>query len=624
MTLTAPKRATWAPAHSAWLRRIRRHSGAPEPFHALAVSVCFPLVASALAPVLTFACIAGCREHQAPTPQPVAQATDAPSAQRPAAAGRALFTDIAATSGLVFHHECGYDGRYLYPEIMGAGAALFDYDNDGDLDVYLVNGGRHHAEGAEAQSPSDRLFARESDGTYRDVTSSAGIDERRYGMGVAVGDYNNDGFLDVYVLNFGADRLYRNNGNGTFTDASDEAGIRNDKWSVSAAFVDYDRDGWLDLYVVNYVNYPEPRTCSDSAGRVEYCGPTSATPVSDVLYRNRGDGTFEDVSRRAGMASVAGHGLGVVCEDYNRDGWLDIYVANDGSANHLWINRQDGTFAESAVILGAAVNRFGKPEGSMGVTAGDVDGDGHLDLFMTHIVQESNTYYRGRDGWFEDTTAEVGLAAPSVPYTGFGTMFVDFDLDTHLDLIVANGRIKRGGAAVEAGASGPVAAYAERSLLFMNDGRGRFLDQTAARGGDFGRVPRVSRGLAVGDIDNDGDVDVLITNTCGPAELLRNDGTDTNRWLALRLVDPALQRDAYGARVTATVGDRRLVRTLNPNQSYASSNDPRVFFGLGIAERVDELEIAWPDGLVERLPAVAANQHLTIRRGGAVAAAASP
>jgi hypothetical protein len=604
MKLLAPKRATGTHAPASALRR-RQSAAASFP--------CASAAARLASCVILM--IVGCRkDDDAPPPPPATAATSS----------TAIFTDIAAASGLSFSHDCGHDGRYSYPEIMGAGCALLDYDNDGDLDIYLVNGGPHHGPDAEARSPSDRLFAREADGTYRDVTSEAGIDERRYGMGVTIGDYNNDGFPDIYVLNYGADRLYRNNGNGTFADVTEAAGIRNDRWSVSGAFFDYDLDGFLDLFVVNYVHYPEPRACADAAGRVEYCGPTSATPVSDVLYRNRGDGTFEDVSAKAGMAAVAGHGLGVVCEDYNGDGRIDIYVANDGSANHLWINRGDGTFVESAVVLGAAVNRFGKPEGSMGVTAGDVDGDGRLDLFMTHIIRESNTLYRAHDGWFEDATAEAGLVAPSMPYTGFGTMFVDLNLSGHLDLLVVNGRVKRAAPVDGVDAASPVAAYAERSLLFLNDGRGRFRDATATHGGDFGRRPRVSRGLAIGDIDNDGDIDALVTNTCGPVELLRNDAPRDNHGLTLRLVDPALHRDAYGAKITAVVGDRQIVRTVNPNQSYASSNDPRVFIGLGSATRVDSLEVVWPDGLAERFQNVLADQQVIIRRGGALARAEAP
>ena len=568
------------------------------------------LTQSAAGSLVITSMIAGCGKST-PTPPP-AQA-GASSQVAP------WFTEITQQVGLDFQHESGVDGSYFMPEYVGPGAAFFDYDADGDLDIYLVNGADRL--GRITPTPINCLFRRENDGTYRDVTTESGLGDPGFGMGVAIGDYDNDGYPDVYLANYGRDAFYRNNGDGTFTDVTDRLGVSNNEWACSAAFVDYDLDGYLDVFVVNYLDYPEAKVCTDSAGRPEYCGPSASPPVADVLYHNNGDGTFTDVSSTSGIGTSRGRGLGLICEDFNDDGWPDVYVTNDGDANFLWLNNGDGTFTESATITGAAFNAFGEPEASMGVTAGDIDDDGDLDLFMTHLRRESNTIYRNDgDAGFMDVTGTSGLGTPSMRFTGFGAAFVDLDHDSDLDLVVANGRVKRGVLYDGADPQSPLRDYAEPNLLFRNDGQARF-SEASHLAGALGQRIGVSRGLAVGDIDNDGDLDVLITNCDGPARLFRNDAPKQGHWLIVRAVDPALRRDAYGARVVVTVGGRRIHRTVNPGYSFASSCDPRAHFGLGSADRVEEIVIRWPDGLTERFDGVSADRLVTLKRTFGKAAA---
>jgi hypothetical protein len=500
------------------------------------------------------------------------------------------------------------------PEIMGAGAALLDYDGDGDLDLYLVNGARHGDVPDSGPPPVNRLYRREADGTYTDATERSGLGDPGFGMGVAVGDYDNDGDPDIYVANYGPDRLYRNDGDGTFSDASTIAGIDNSRWACSAAFFDADADGDLDLFVANYVRYPKPRVCTSDAGHDEYCGPLASPPTPDVLYRNDGDGTFTDMSVPSGIASAQGRGLGVICEDLDGDTLIDIYVANDGEANFLWINRGDGTFLESAVMAGAAISRSGSPEASMGVAAGDVDGDGDLDLFMSHLVRETNTLYRNDGaGNFDDVTAAAGLAAASLRYTGFGTVFLDIEHDGDLDVAVVNGRVTANTAVAATDDTSPLAPYAEPNLLFLNDGAGRFSDasDTAA---DLCRPIEVSRGLVAGDLDDDGDLDLVMTNCEGPARVLHNETPKQGHWLIVRALENVGPRDAYGASVTVVAGERRFRRSVNPCSSYASSNDPRAHFGLGAAERYDAVEVRWADGVTEHFDGGPTDRVVTLVR----------
>ena len=546
---------------------------------------------------------------------------------------RSWFTDGAAAAGLDFVHFNGMSGEYYSAEIMGPGGALLDFDNDGDLDVYLVQGrmlgpGKTLADalfpppsgtGPEA---GDRLYRNDlqvqANGTrtlrFTDVTAGSGLGIRGYGMGVATGDVDNDGWIDIYRTGLGANHLFRNNGDGTFADLTARAGADDPRWSVSASFVDYDRDGWLDLYVGNYV---DPRLedrieCFNRTGEKDYCGPQRYVPAPDRLLRNRGDGTFADVTAAALRGGEYGPALGVVAADLDGDGWQDLYVANDGEPNQLWLNQRDGTFLDGSWLAGVAVNRDGNAEGSMGVDAGDFDGDGDDDLFMTHIATETNTLYINDGGLFEDRTARAGLGPPSLPYTGFGTAWFDFDNDGWLDLLIANGEIRTQEALVRANDPFPLH---QRNQLFRNLGNGRFEEVGDAAGSMF-RVSEVSRGAAFGDVDNDGDTDVLLTNNNGPVRLLINRIGDRNPWVGLRLVGASGRRDMLGARVAVFRGGGAVLwRRARTDGSYVSANDPRVLFGLGETASVDRVRVVWPGGRAEEWAGVGANRWTTLIEG---------
>jgi len=528
-----------------------------------------------------------------------------------------VFTDITVRSKLNFLHNPGVDGSYFMPESIGSGGAFLDYDNDGDLDIYLINGARHDTMNGENLPLKNRLFRQEGDGTFVDVTEPSGLGDTGYGMGVAVGDIDNDGDVDVYVSNYGPDVLYRNNGDETFTDISKAAGIANPHWGCSVVFFDYDLDGFLDIYVTNYVAYDTTAVCTDRGGRLDYCGPAGFSGTTDVLYRNNGNGTFTDVSVASGIAKLSSKGLGVVAADLNGDMYPEVYVANDGEPNFLWINRQDGTFENRALVLGAAVNALGRPEAGMGIAMGDIDNDKDLDLFLTHLRGESNTFYRNSSvHGFQDDTSPTGLAGPSMPLTGFGTGFFDYDHDGDLDLAVVNGRVTRGPLLTDTDPPDYWDHYAEPNLLFENDGRGRFRD-VSGLGASFCTDIENSRALAFGDVDNDGDIDLLVTNGGGQARLYRNDVPEKGHWLMIRAFDPNLRRDAVGAEITVVVGEKRLVRLIAPGYSYLCTNDPRAHFGLGASSAVDEILVRWPDGKRETFPGVAADQIITLTKGQA-------
>lgn len=525
-----------------------------------------------------------------------------------------FFTDVTDEVGLRFLHHPGVDGSYFLPEVFGSGAAFLDYDNDGNLDIYLLNGSRHsnHAPGKAA--PKNRLFRQNPKGTFEDVTDSSGLGDTGYGTGVAVGDIDNDGDADVYVTNYGPDTLYLNNGNGTFTEISKAAGIRNPEWGSSVLFFDYNLDGFLDIYVSNYVAFDPSRHCTDAAGRQDYCGPGGFSGVPDLLYRNNGDGTFTDVSVASGIAEAASKGLGVVSADFNDDLYPDLYVANDGEPNHLWTNQHNGTFQEEALIFGAALNELGRAEAGMGIALGDADNDADFDLFVTHLREESNTFYRNTGEYgFQDDTTSTALAGVSLPYTGFGTGFVDYDHDGDLDLAVVNGRVIRGPVLTNHDPPGYWDPYAEPNLLFENKS-GRFADVSDQAGALCQQIEN-SRGLAFGDVDHDGDIDLLVTNDGGPARLLRNDVPEKGHWLLIRAIDPALRRDAIGAKIVVTVGSKQLLRTISPAYSYLCSNDPHAHFGLGRATVVDQIQVRWPDGEMDTYTGIEADRILTLKKG---------
>ena len=556
-------------------------------------------------------------------------------------AGEAWFTDRAEAAGIDFVHYNGMSGEFHISETLGSGAAMFDFDNDGDLDVYVVQGrmpgpGRNPEPATvppRAHRLADRLYRNDlevhADGTrtlrFTDVTEGSGLDARSYGMGVAAGDVDNDGRVDLYRTGLGPNQLFRNDGDGTFTDVTRQAGAGDSRWSVSASFVDFDRDGWLDLYVGNYLDHrvdaPQP-ACFTRTGERDYCGPSAYAPVPDRLYRNLGDGTFVDVTAAAGVAREYGPALGVAAFDADGDRWTDIYVADDGEPNQLWMNRRDGTFINGALLAGAALNDNGRTEGSMGVDAGDFDGDGDDDLFMTHLTRETNTLYvNDGSGLFEDRSATIGLGAPSWAYTGFGTAWFDFDNDGWLDLLVVNGAVQASHQRfamrtldLPARAGEPLPLH-QPNQLFRNLGNGRF-DEVTGRAGPVFRLSEVSRGAAFGDVDNDGDVDVLVTNNNGRARLLINDVGQRNRWIGLRLVGGAGRRDMPGARVGVFRRDGPpLWRRARADGSYASANDPRVLVGLGPSATVRRVRVVWPSGREEDWTDLPVDRWLTLEEG---------
>ncbi len=533
-----------------------------------------------------------------------------------------LFVESAAASGLAFTHVNGATGQYYLPELMGAGVALFDYDTDGDLDVFLVQGGPLGT-ASSAPGPTSRLFrndlTRGADGRARlhftDVTERAGVSLRAYGMGTAVGDYDNDGDFDLLVTTFGPETLYRNNGDGTFTNVTAAAGVSDDLWSTSAVFVDYDRDGDLDLFVANYVDFTLAgnKTCTDSLGVPDYCGPRMYRPVPARLYRNEANGRFTNVTGEAGVTRAYGAGLGVVAGDYNGDGWLDLYVANDATPNQLWINRHDGTFADEGLLSGSALNASGNPEGSMGIASGDFDGDGDEDLFVTNIAGETFVLYRNDGhGNFEDIRVPAGLGAPTAASTGFGTDWFDYDNDGWLDLFVANGAVNR----LEAQRGQP-SPFRMKNQLFHNTGAGRFVDTSATGGPAFDR-PEIGRAAAFGDLDNDGDTDVVYTTNGGPVRLLLNQSGETvgQHWLQVSLEQGPGNRFAFGARVGVERAGRPVLwRRVRTDGSYLSASDARVHFGLGPAAKIDAVVVQWVDGMRERWRDVAADRAVRLRRG---------
>ena len=539
-----------------------------------------------------------------------------------------LFREAAKEVGLDFHHFTGATGDYFMPEIMGAGVALFDYDNDGDLDVYLAQGTMldptrdpRHAKfpPQPGWKPGNRLFRNLLSETgkleFVDVTEKSGVGHIGHGMGVAVGDYDNDGFQDLYVTNFGHNVLYHNNGDGTFTDVTVEAGVDDPRWSTSAAWIDYDRDGRLDLFVANYLDFTVKgnKHCYATTGERDYCTPKMYQPVPARLFRNRGDGTFEDVTEAAGIGAAIGPGLGVVCADFNGDGWPDIYVANDGAAAHLWVNQRDGSFKERSLLSGTAYNAEGVPQAGMGVTAGDFENDGDEDILKTNLTGEGcNLYVNDGRGNFYDASAEFGLLLPTFPYTGFGTEWFDYDNDGRLDLFIANGAVNR----IESLRGSPY-PFNQINQLFHNEGDGnKFREMTGVAGPAFA-ISGVGRGAAFGDIDNDGNIDIVVTNNNGPARLLlnRNHSLNRNHWLLVRLEAAHGNHFGIGAKIEVRQRGRKLLRRAHTDSSYLSASDVRVHFGLGEDARIEELVVSWPDGQREAWDRIQADRIVTFRQG---------
>jgi len=521
------------------------------------------------------------------------------------------FRDATSAAGIHFVHDNAASSEKYLIETMGAGAAWLDYDNDGWLDLYLVN-----SAGTKAYTPAQRLrgalYRNNGDGTFTDVTQRAGVEAAGlFGMGVAVGDYDNDGFPDLYIAGYGRSILYHNNRDGTFTDVTAKAQVANTgKWGSSAAWFDYDRDGRLDLIVANYVDFtPENNRVCVENGHRSYCHPNKYRGQTPALYHNNGDGTFTDVSAASGIGAKAGNGLGVVCFDFNGDGWADVFIANDSMENFLFVNRHNGTFAEIAVEAGVAFGEDGKPEAGMGVDVGDYDHDGRPDLFVTHLDLEWNRLYRNRgDGTFDDATFTSKIGSSNYHLSGFGTGFIDYDNDGWPDIFIANGHVLDNVQLFHAGT-----AWAEPKTMYRNRG-GWFEVVTNQLGSDL-VVPRAGRGAAFADFDNDGDIDILVTNNGQAPQLLRNDGGNRNHWLGLRLVGTRSNRDGIGAKVTVKAGGSTQVQEMKAGSSYQSAHDPRLHFGFGRAAKVDSLRIEWPSGTQETFTDVPADRFVRVEEG---------
>ncbi|OUU23850.1 MAG: hypothetical protein CBC13_04510 [Planctomycetia bacterium TMED53] len=516
------------------------------------------------------------------------------------------FRVLDASSGFTFEHSFGDERRYWIPETITGGGALFDYDGDGDLDIYCVQAGGDCG-GDRSNAPPNQLFRNEGNLTFTNVTEIAGVGDRQYGLGACCADVDGDGDIDLFVCNRGPDILYLNNGDGTFTEAAENPGFSKDGVTASAAFRDLDGDGLPELYATQYIQWsPEKELkCGTGLGQ-DYCAPANYNaPAPDRLFKNLGGGRFKDISEEAGLRSSYGNGLGVVIGDFNLDGAADIYVANDGSPNQLWIQQGDLRFVDKAVETGCAVNMMGVAEAGMGVQAADVDADGDLDLFMTHIRNETNTWYRNDGGIFTDATISTGLARYSRDSTGFGMGYFDFDHDGLLDLYVANGKVIR----TQASTPG-VDPYAEPDQLFKGAPNSRFVE-VKPTGGWQQTSPHTSRGAAFGDLDSDGDIDILVFNCGGPATLLINEHAAPNSSVVLRLVD---QRgiDAEGGRVTAKIGDQKIHRVATRHYSYCVSNSPELHIGLGSAALLSDIRVHWPNGDISEHADISAGSRVTI------------
>jgi len=525
-----------------------------------------------------------------------------------------VFEDVAAEAGLDFQHFSGSPEKQYILESMSGGVAWIDFDRDGWMDLYLVNGGHWEELVQGKRTVSNALYRNNGDGTFANVTDKAGVGNRRWGMGVAAGDYDNDGWVDLFVCNYGPNTLYRNNGDGTFKDVTAAAGVGDGRWAVSASFGDYDADGRLDLYVTNTVQFdykhPDPMECHYRGITVQ-CGPLGMVGDSDILYRNNGDGTFGDVSKKAGVSDVTpSYGLGAIWSDYDNDGDLDLYVANDQMANFLFRNQGDGTFEETGLFAGAAFSDDGTAQGSMGVDFGDYDRDGLLDIYITHFSDDYNTLFRNLgQGRFRDMTRGAGLTFSSWPMVGWGTGFVDLDHDGWEDIFAANGHVFPQVDGYKIGTS-----FHQRSQVFRNLGQGKFQEVSA---GLDKLKSWSSRGVAFADYDNDGDIDIAVNNLDGVPWLLKNQkGSEAGNWLMLSLEGTRTNRSAIGARVSLETAEGKQMREVRGGSSYESTHDFRVHFGLGRLETVRKLTVRWTDGTTQEFENVATNRIYRLKEGG--------
>ena len=528
------------------------------------------------------------------------------------AAGAPRFSDQTTAAGIAYRNIFGGEQKQYILESHGSGAAFFDHDSDGDIDLYIANGSTF-ATYRDRSGPGNAFYRNKGDGTFEDITDAAGVGDAGWSGGVAIGDIDNDGHHDLYASNYGANVLYRNKGDGTFEDITVAASVGGDQYSASAAFFDYDHDGDLDLYVANYVvfdaqNRPAtPALCSFYGGLQVYCGPKGMLGAPDALYRNEGDGTFTDVTQASGIAAANRYyGLGVVPDDYDADGDTDLFVANDETPNVLWQNQNDGTFNDVALIAGVAYNGDGDTEAGMGVDFGDYDNDGDPDLYVTHFFTETNTLYRNEGGRrFSDATTTAGLAAPTVDLLGWGTRFFDYDNDGRLDLFVANGHVYPQVDRAETGST-----YRQANQLFRNFGKGRFAPVAAGL-----TDHKVSRGTSSGDYDNDGDIDLFVVELNDAPTLLRNDGGNAKNWLVVQVIGSEDNRDGAGTRIRLQSAGQSQWRTINGAASFLSHNDLRAHFGIGKSGKAERVEIIWPNGTVYAVEQVPANKLLFVRQG---------
>ena len=506
-----------------------------------------------------------------------------------------IFIDVTESAGLTFVHTDGRSGLRLFNEFLGSGGGFFDYDGDGDLDIYLVNGAIQ-TDNVQDKTPHNVLYRNNGDNTFTDVTNEVGVGSTAYGIGAAVGDYDNDGDIDLYVTNFGEDQLYRNNGDGTFTDVTTSAKVGNSNWGTSCAFADVDNDGHLDLYVANYAEYtPKDDVRCEERGVNVYCGPHAYPATHDTFYKNNGDGTFTDVSALYHPSDlIPQHGLGVTFGDYDADGDADLYVANDQDPNFLFQNKGDGHFLEVALISGVCYNDMGKEKAGMGTDFGDYDNDGWLDLTVSNYQTETNTVYHNHDGtFFTDNTITSGIAEVTHGYLGWGIRFFDYDNDGYQDIFVANGHLMDNITLLEKHVT-----YPQRNLLFRNLGDGTFANVMSETDGLA--LKKVSRGAAIGDYDNDGDLDILVTNCNQRSDLLQNTVGNRNNWIQIQVVGQKSNRSGIGARIKVVTGTHVQYREVQSGGSYLSFHDLRAHFGVGNAEQIELLEIRWPSGHIDR------------------------
>jgi len=524
------------------------------------------------------------------------------------------FVDVARSAGITFQHDNAASPEKYLIETMGAGCGWIDYDQNGLLDLYLVNGAATRVYSPK-QPLRSALYRNNGNGSFTDVTAKTAVGaEGLFGTGVAVGDYDNDGFPDLLVLGYGRCILYHNNGDGTFTDVTAHAGVENSgRWGSSAAWFDYDNDGRLDLVIANYVDWSPERNfyCGDRGpGMRSYCHPDDFHGQPPTLYHNNGDGTFTDVSKSSGIGLKGGNGLGVVTFDYDNDGWQDVFIANDHMPNFLFHNNRDGTFREVGYLAGVAVSADGVFEAGMGTDAADTHNNGRLDLVVTHLdMQLARLYQNMGDQTFDDATLRSKIGYATFHMSGFGTRFMDYDNDGMRDLFMANGHVLDNIQRYHADTQ-----YAEPKLMFRNTGRGIFENVSDRLGTDF-QLPRVSRGAAIADFDNDGDLDILINNNGQSPQLLRNDGGNANRWLEILLIGTKSNRDGVGARVKVSAGDLVLYEQRKGGMSYQSAQDPRLHFGLGQYSKVDAIEIIWPSGAVTKLANLKSDQIIAVKEG---------